>query len=162
MNREPEILTLPDQSLVGLRTEMSLSDNRTRELWTSFRSRTAEVDHRLGEGFYSVQYYPKFQEFTPQTVFSKWACVRVSEVEKLPEGMETIILEGGLWARFLYQGTVAKFQAMWLWMYQQWLPDSGYTLDDRHHYEYLDHRWLGPHNEQSMEDIYLPIKPQGS
>ena len=157
MKTQPTIIQYQSRTLVGIRSDMSFTENRTRELWSSFRPRAQEIGNRLNDGFYSVQYYEDFERLTPLTLFSKWACVEVSSVDPLPPGMEVLTLDAGLWACFIYKGTVARFPAFWTYIFQEWLPNSDYTLADRHHYEYLDHRWLGPLDENSVEEVYIPL-----
>ncbi|MEM9325093.1 MAG: GyrI-like domain-containing protein [Bacteroidota bacterium] len=82
--------------LIGMRTDMSFAENQTRELWQSFRPRVREIAGRVGEGFYSVQYYENFEALAPNTAFSKWACVEVTEQQHPPVDMEAITLSEGL------------------------------------------------------------------
>jgi AraC family transcriptional regulator len=98
---EPRIELLPEKKLVGKRLSMTLTNNRTAELWGSFMPRRKEVKNTFSSDLYSMQVYDlslDFKNFTPDTVFEKWATIEVTEFTDIPEGMESYILKGGLYA----------------------------------------------------------------
>ena len=85
---------------------MSLANNQTFQLWQSFMPRRLEiVDPKTGDLF-SMQVYPPTFDFTfnqPHMEFDKWAALEVVNFDDVPQGMETFMLEGGLYAVFDYQ-----------------------------------------------------------
>lgn len=88
---EPRIELLAAKKLVGRRIILSLSHNRTGELWRSFMPRRKEITNSIGTDLYSLQVYPPayFTPFSPDTEFEKWAAVEVSSFDHIPGGMET-------------------------------------------------------------------------
>ncbi len=85
---------------------MSFTNNKTVELWSGFMPKRKEIEHKIGNDLYSIQNYDDdfFQNFSHEKEFDKWACVEVSNFDKIPSEMESFILESGLYAVFHYKG----------------------------------------------------------
>ncbi|MCC6724478.1 MAG: GyrI-like domain-containing protein [Saprospiraceae bacterium] len=150
------ITTLSAKKLVGKHLTMSLANNLTGQLWGSFMPRRQEVQNAIGTDLYSLQVYPTghFERFAPQNEFVKWALVEVTDFENIPEGMEGFELPGGLYAVFPHRGMdTSIFQ----YIYGVWLPQSGYQLDERPHFELLGERYKQG-SPESEEDIWVPIR----
>lgn len=153
----PEIITITEKKMLGMRLEMSLVDNKTGDLFRKFMPRKKEIINTLSNGVYALQQYD-FNTFNPQTIFEKWACVEVSDFENTPSKMETFILKSGLYAVFIHKGTVKEFSKTMMYITQQWLPNSTYKIDNsRPHFEYLGEKTLGPNNPNSEEEVWIPI-----
>ncbi len=162
MQQKPLIRKAPEKRIVGISLEMSIIDNKTGELWKRFKMLQEQVINRIDDGYYSIQRYPENyfnQAFDPNTKFLKSAGVAVSHFEDdLPLHLDHITIPEGLWAVFKYKGTVEQFSQFAAYIYTQWLPESGYQIDDRPHYEYLSAHYLGTQNSNSEEDVWIPIR----
>ncbi|MDP2526912.1 GyrI-like domain-containing protein [Maribacter dokdonensis] len=158
-NMTPKIITLFEKKLIGLSVEMSLLDNKTPQLWKTFRQRSKEVDHRASEDFISLQQYPShyFEEFSAGSEFVKWACVEVDEVDNIPEGMNMLLLETGLYAVFHYTGSAQNAPTFFQYIYGEWIPNSEYQLDGRPHFEVLGAKYKN-NDPNSEEEVWIPIK----
>ena len=162
MNMQPRIELLPEKKLVGKSLRMSLANNKTAELWRSFMPQRKMVKNTVSSEFYSMQVYDKsldFNDFNPQTEFTKCAMVETSAFEDIPEGMETRILKGGLYAVFIHKGMVKDFPKTAQYIFGQWLPNSEYELDQREHFELLGAKYI-PNDANSEEEVWIPIKPR--
>ena len=157
---EPIIKTLKEKKLIGMSMEMSIIDNKTAELWKTFRSRSGEVQNRISEDFISLQKYAPnhFDNFNPKNQFVKWACVAVVNFENIPSGMDTLILTDGLYAVFHYQGSSAD-PSIFQYIYGEWIPNSDYNLDNRPHFEVLGPKYKN-NDPSSEEEIWIPIRPK--
>jgi len=155
---QPLIKSIPEKQLVGISVSMSFAENKTAELWQHFIPRIKEINQRSSENKVSMQLYDTdhFLQFNPTKKFTKWAAVEVEQVEKLPEGMESILMPGGLYAIFHYKGS-SNDPNIFQYIFSQWLPSSGYQLDDRPHFEILGERYKN-NDPNSEEDIYIPIR----
>ncbi len=156
---KPTIQTSPAKILIGRRLRMSQANNRSRELWQSFRPVVPAIKNRIGENFYSVQIYDGhgyFAAFSPTREFERWATVEVSSVVDLPSALEILSLTGGLYAVFTYRGTPAEFGAFAQQIFGVWLPGSGYVLDDRPHFEILSPSYRAD-DPDAEEAIYIPV-----
>jgi AraC family transcriptional regulator len=149
--------------LVGKHLTMSLSENRTAELWRSFMSQRKEIKNTLSADLFSLQVYDdsyNFSEFDPNATFEKWAAVEVTDFEALPEAMEQLTLPGGLYAVFEYKGASSQGAAAFRYIFGTWLPNSDYTLDSRPHFEVLGEKYKND-DPASEEEIWIPIKLKG-
>jgi len=158
---EANIKFLTVKKLTGIRLKMSFSDNRTGELWRSFMQRRNEIRNNTGADLFSMQIYDHgfFDNFNPSAMFEKWAAVEVSNFDYIPAGMETFILYGGFYAVFNYHGSAAGGEETFRYIFEKWLPESPFLIDDRPHFELLGEKYRN-NNPDSEEEIWIPIKPK--
>jgi len=156
----PKIIELKEKKLVGKRLKMSLSNNKTAELWASFMPKKREIESKVSNDLISLQIYPftYFSEFKPTNEFEKWASVEVSNFENLPKDLETLDLEAGLYAVFNYIG-LSNNPEIFQYIFGVWLPSSEYLLDNRPHFEVLGEKYKN-NDPNSEEEIWIPVKPQ--
>jgi len=156
---EPRFETIEEKKLVGKRLRMSLSANRTVELWRSFMPRRKEIENAGSALLYSMQIYDPayFTRFSPATEFEKWAAIEVRDFDHVPEGMETITLPAGLYAVFLHKGPAGEGARTFQYIFGTWLPGSGYELDQRPHFELLGEKYKND-SPDSEEEIWIPVK----
>ena len=158
---EPRFETIKEKKLLGKRMIMTFSDNKTGDLWRSFMPQRKEILNKIGSELYSVQMYaPKFfDNFNPDTEFEKWATVEVNDFNTVPDGMETLTLQGGLYVVFQYRGAASTAAETFRYILGTWLPDSDYTLDTRPHFEMLGEKYKNE-SPDSEEELWIPIKPK--
>lgn len=157
---EPRIETLPVKKLVGKRMRMTLSANKTGELWQSFMPVRKEIKRTVGSDLYSLQVYDKlfdFKNFNLHTEFEKWAAVEVSDFEDVPAGMETLTLASGLYAVFIHKGASNTFYKTSQYIFSTWLPKSDFVLDNREHFEILGEKYKR-NDPESEEEVWIPVK----
>ena len=154
---QPRIELLSEKKLVGKSLIMSLMNDKTAELWKSFMPERKMIKNKVGSDFISMQVYDKSLDFNPQTEFTKCAMVETSNFNDIPKEMETRILEGGLYAVFVHQGTVKDFPRTVHYIFNEWLPNSKYELDQRPHFELLGEKYI-PNDKNSEEEVWIPIK----
>ncbi|MBC6998106.1 GyrI-like domain-containing protein [Cytophaga sp. FL35] len=155
---QPRIEFLTEKKLVGHFLSMSLQNNRTFELWSGFMPKKRLVKNRIGTSLYSLQVYPKSKResvFSPAKEFVKWAAVEVSEFEN--DDFETMILPAGEYAVFIHKGPPSGFPETMNAIFNGWLPNSGYELDNRPHFELLGEKYKNNHPD-SEEEVWIPIK----
>ena len=157
---KPEIADIEEIQLVGIHIRTSQSENKTLDLWREFVSRTKEIKHSTGNGYYSVQFYKMqdFEDFNSNTIFDKWAAIQVSNLDEIPEGMKSVMIAKGLYAKFIHKGKAEGIKSLLSYIHQSWLPQSEYEIDDRAHFEYMGENYLGPNDPESEEEVWIPIK----
>lgn len=160
MRMKPRIETSHERKLVGKRLTMSLSENKTGELWKSFLSRHSAINNQLNNDLISMQVYQPsyFTDFEPTKEFEKWATSAVADFDNVPSDMETFLLASGLYAVFHYQGS-SNDASVFQYIFRTWLPGSDYELDDRPHFEVLGDKYRN-NDPRSEEEIWIPIKPR--
>jgi AraC family transcriptional regulator len=154
----PRIEILSEKKLIGKRLQMSLANNKTKELWQSFMPRRKEIQNSIGTDLYSMQVYDPFyfNTFDPNNLFEKWATIEVTNFDTIPDEMETFTLPSGLYAVFFYKGSNTDTQ-IFQYIFGTWLPNSEYVLDNRPHFEILGEKYKNS-NPNSEEEIWIPIK----
>ena len=158
----PAIKLSPPKKLVGKRVTMSLSADRTAELWKSFMPRRKEIKNTVGTALYSMQIYPDgldLSSFNANALFEKWAVTEVSGFESVPDGMECLVLTEGLYAVFLHRGAADTAPATFQYIFGTWFPASVYVPDNRPHFEILGDKYINNHPD-SEEEVWIPIKPK--
>jgi AraC family transcriptional regulator len=71
--------------------------------------------------------------------------------------MEPLALPGGLYAVFLYHGAASQADQTFQYIFGTWIPNSGYSLDNRPHFEILGKKYKNE-DPDSEEEIWIPIK----
>ena len=151
------IKTLPETRLIGMSKSMSLAKNQTGDLWRAFGPHIKSINNRLNHNKISLQIYPDnyFSSFEPLKEFINWAAVEVSDFTKMPEGLESFTIPSGEYAVFHYKGPAGD-PAIFQYIFQKWLPNSGYRLDSRPHFEVLGEKYSNT-DAGSEEEIWIPL-----
>lgn len=139
---------------------MNLANNKTFDLWSSFMPKRKEIQNNISTDLISMQVYNStysFDNFDINAYFEKWAVVEVADFESIPNGMESFVLEGGLYAVFDYKGNGSDAAQTFQYIFQTWLPNSNYKLDNRPHFELLGAKYKN-NDPNSEEEIWIPIK----
>ncbi len=156
----PRIEILPPKKLIGKHLKMSLSKDRTYELWHSFMPTKKEIKNNLTHDLFNIKVCADplyFKEFNPHLEFIKWAAIEVPDFDFIPENMEAFNLLGGLYAVFIHKGPATAFPETLGHIFNSWLPNSGYELDNRPHFEILGEKYKN-NALDSEEEVWIPIK----
>lgn len=151
--------TTEPKQLVGIGLTMSLLHNKTSELWKAFMPLRHSVPNVVNNHLLlSVGVYPPgyFETFDPARSFQKWAAVEVSNFTGVPEGLQTLTIPAGLYAVFHYTGSSSDSR-IFQYIFGEWLPASGYVLDQRPHVELLGEKYKN-NDPASEEDIWIPVQ----
>lgn len=160
-NQTPRIQTNPERYFVGMSIEMSLEENKTHQLWSNFMPKKKEISALVSNDLFSMQLYPSglvMKDFTPHTIFTKWAAVEVSSIDNPPEGMSSLIIPESNYAIFSHKGPASTFHLTAQYIYSQWLPSSEYSIPDLPHFEVMGDKYLGHDNPASEEEVWIPIR----
>lgn len=138
---------------------MSFENNRTFELWSNFMPKRKHIRNQIGNSLYNLYLYPEafFTSFDPATEFIKLAAVPVSATADFPEGITRYYLGGGLYAMFVYKGDGSDISEFYRKIFMEWLPTSGYTLDNRPHFEVMGVKY-NRGSADSEEEVWIPLK----
>lgn len=156
----PTIQTIPSKKLIGKHLTMSFVANKTFELWSSFMPQRKLIANAVDpQHMYSLQLYGKdfYTNFSSTRDFEKWAAVEVSDFDIVPEDMDTLTIPVGQYAVFQYKGSHNNGHDVFSYIFGEWLPASGYELDDRPHFEILGPKYKNG-DPDSEEEIWIPIK----
>ena len=156
-NIQPEIKIIPAKKLVGLSMDMSLVDDKTFQLFSTFMPRRKEIVGANDKAVLDLKIYPEgyFQHFNPARRFTKWALVEVDALEHIPDGLALFHLSGGRYAVFA-QRRASQSNRIFEYIFSEWLPGSEFVLDNRPHFDILS---AGPkrNDPDAEEEIWIPI-----
>ena len=151
----PAIVEYGERKLIGLGMRMSLSADRTVELFRTFGPRRREIVNIALPDTFCVKLLGSdaFRSMTAFTEFKKYAAVEVSELTGQPSDLDEITIHAGLHAVFIQKGMAGYADSMKMF-FDEWLPSSGYEADDRPQFEILppDYR------ETQIEQVWIPIR----
>jgi AraC family transcriptional regulator len=162
MTIQPVLKEIDPVMLVGLRGRSSLSDNKLFAMWQTFNTRVSEIQNLAAgqRGFGVCEADPGFDLslFDESTESSHFIGAEVTSIAEVPEGMEMKVLNGGRYAVFTHKGRLDTLSMTYEYIWGTWVLCSGYEIDLRDDFEFYDERFLGPDQDASEFDIYLPIK----
>lgn len=153
----PTITTFPTKKFIGNNMIFTYSTYRIFELWNSFMKRRNEIKNQKGTDYFNIQINPENFDFNPNTSFVKWAAVEVLDFKNIPDGMESLEIQEGLYAIFHYVGSNQNAADFFNKIYTEWLPNSEFEFDNRPQFEILGTKYKND-DATSEEDIYIPIK----
>ncbi|MFD2891538.1 GyrI-like domain-containing protein [Flavobacterium chuncheonense] len=154
-----KITQIETKKLIGFATLTSLADDKTPLIWRQLMPRLKEVKNAVNADLFSVQVYDinSFQYFTSHTTFTKYALVEVKNYDLIPDQFITFKISQGQYAGFLHKGTSADFYKTLQFIFEEWLPNSQYLLDNRPHFAVMGDNYYGHENPNSEEEIWIPI-----
>jgi len=155
-----EFKTLSAKKLIGCKLIMSVINDRTVQLWQSFMPRKNEINDIASNYLYSVQVFESekyFDQFSPEKEFEKWAAIEVSEIKNIPQGMDLLELPEGNYAVFNYKGPANAALPFFQYIFQEWIPNSEYAVDNRPHFALMGEKYRG-NNPDSEEEIWVPVR----
>ncbi len=153
-----DIIEQPETIIIGMQANMSLTADNTSALFRGFMPRKREISDGTNQPLFLIKVYPPnyFTAFNPNTIFTKWLGIKNSSIENIPEGFDIIIIPAGKYAVFHYKGLNTD-HSIFNYIFQDWLPQSGYQLDERPHFDLLDERYKN-NDPESEEELWIPIK----
>lgn len=156
MDARIEILT--EKKLIGKHIRMSFVENKTFQLWSSFMPKRKEIENSIDSNLYSVEVFAVgyFNHFDAKKTFKKWAAMEVSDFNEIPPGMGSLIIPAGLYAVFVHEGPAIHGDKTYRFIFTEWLPTSGFRLDDRPHFAVMSENYQ--RDNPNSEEIWIPIK----
>ncbi|MFK7771582.1 MAG: GyrI-like domain-containing protein [Saprospiraceae bacterium] len=154
---EPQIKTIEEKFLIGMSKEMSIIENHTFQLFSSFMPRKKEIQNLKSQDIYDLIIYPKgyFLTFDPTAYFKKHALVEIENFDNVPDGLESFTLPKGKYAVFISKGHVPN-QEIFQYIYSTWLPNSDFQLDDRPHFDILSAK-IQQKAPDAQQEIWIPV-----
>jgi AraC family transcriptional regulator len=154
---EPRIEFLQAKKLQGLQLKMSLQQNKTFELWSTFMPLKNKIKNAIGHNLFSIQIYNEnyFKNFDIKNEFTKIAAVEILEFKE--NNFYNFEIESGLYAVFIYKGLAQNATSFFENIFTKWLPNSIYQLDHRPHFEILGEKYK-INSIDSEEEVWIPIR----
>lgn len=157
----PELYEQPALLLVGLRTLFYSVDSEKNNigeqlprLWGAFVARLSEIPRRVPGVCYGVVR----QEKADSERLEYHAAIAVTDASTLPEGMVSVEVPAGTYARFEHRGPAPRIDHTVSYAYASWLAQSNYRhscAPDLEIYGAAYH----PTNDDSVFHYAIPITP---
>ena len=157
---EPKIITTTAFLLAGIHEEMSLNNDNTFKLWSTFMPVKMSIPTLKNKNNYSVKVHNiinDIHDFTPNTSFTKWAAVPIDHATEAPDKFDLLSIPEGLYAVFIHKGPASTFSNTLEHIFVNWLPNSNYTLRDAPHFEVLKNDY-NPNDPLAEEAVWIPIQ----
>lgn len=150
---EPKIETRPAFTVVGIKYRGNNENNEIPQLWGTFGPRMDEVPLKA-ESHVAYGVMGNLDESTGE--FDYVAGFEVESVANIPEGMVSWALPEQTYA--IFRCTLPIIREAFEYIFQTWLPASGYQHADGPEFELYDEEF-NPEDPDSKLCIYIPIKP---
>ena len=133
----PRIVKCSEKTVIGISSTMHHQHyGNIIALWKRFMPRKKEIQNSMNTELIAMQIYSDFN--TVEKPFDIWACVEVSGLDGIPKGMTGLTVPEGTYAVFLQKGMDAA--KTYQQIMTQWLPNSGYEIDSRPHFQVMGER----------------------
>jgi AraC family transcriptional regulator len=154
----PELLELPEKILIGISffidDETEIAD--LSKEWTRFLNEVSSIKNKtFPESYYQVQYWSNKQELGGMYFFTG---VEVTCAEDINSLFVVKTIPPGRYLKFMHKGFSNKVGYTYKYIYTQYLPDTNFKLSKPFNFEYYGPKHLGPYNENSESEIYIPIE----
>ncbi|MDD3050193.1 MAG: AraC family transcriptional regulator [Candidatus Cloacimonetes bacterium] len=154
----PQIIEIKDIKVVGIKDKSTINQNTIPQLWDRFNHAYCTIKNKSKDArCLGICFYTGMTDFNNDTEFEYLASVEVDNFDEIPEKMMKYVVKGGKYAVFTHVGTLANLKNTYSFIYNEWLPSSGYDFAKSDDFELYDHRFKFG-QEDSEFDIYIPIK----
>jgi AraC family transcriptional regulator len=132
------------------------------EWWKSLIVSAKQKGYSYSQGSYSLQKYSLnyFQAFHPSNPFEYAPAIPVESGLPHPDECSILTVEGGLFAVFVHKGTAETFPQTMGAFFNEWLPQSEYSLDQRTHFCFMPPGYQTNH-PLAEEEIWIPVCLKG-
>ena len=159
-NRPPEVVILDEKILAGIsffiRDDVKISS--LAKEWGQFMSELHIIkENMIGERFFQVQFWSENQDLGGLYFFIG---TQVKDVSLIGPQLVFKTIPKGKYLKFTHKGLANKVGYTYRYIYNDFLPDTEYRLTQPFNFEYYGEKCLGPDNEQSESEIYIPIDNQ--
>ena len=152
---EPVLVEKERLVIVGFQQRVLPYDNAIPQLYGQWAERANEVEQVIPGRTFGVELVPS--DSTREDGFEFVAGAEVTtESLAIPEGMTTFVAEAGNYAVFTYRGTLGFIRTFIDRIYKDWLSPK-WSVRAGYHMEVYDERFLGPFNEESILEIWIPV-----
>ena len=155
-NREPEELELDEIRLIGIPFYFNLAlQNDLSKPWGNLVSHVSLIKNRiLPEKYYQLQYWFPDQDLE---LFYFFIAVEVEDFADIPLQFTAKTIPGQRYLKFYHKGRANTVGKTYDYIYNEYLPATDYRLPHCYNFEYYGDECLGPDNEDSVSEIYIPV-----
>jgi len=153
----PRFVTTKDIELVGTLTTTTMQNLQFTKYWEEFFPAYEITPHKKNDKFYGTMFMDQDTPFTMDTPINYLVGVpaKVIPDAKAPWTKHTI--KGGTYVVFTHRGPVENIMETYMYIYNTWLPGSGYAERFGDQFEYYDERFKDQ-SPDSVVEIWVPVQ----
>jgi AraC family transcriptional regulator len=157
IDKEPEIVELDDILLIGIQFYYDLSlKNDLSSPWQLLMDNLELIQHKKKPmKFYQLQYW--FEDPMSDSLFFH-AAIEVDDISNIPMAMTAKTIPKQKYLKFRHKGKANEVGYTYDYIYNEWLLNTDYKLPGRFNFEYYGEDYLGPYNDESISEIYIPLE----
>lgn len=156
----PVLVERPALYLAGIATTIVSGNEQKMELQERFLSILDRLpDGMCTEHYYGISIYPRHLDTEG---FFYMNAVEIERLDDLHPLLVAKPIPPSAYARFTHKGLYRDIVLSSDYIYQTWLPRSGYDLSMPIELEHFGPKYLGPHDEASEIEILIPIRMVGA
>ena len=133
METQPEFREKGAFTVVGIERYTANGIPDIRRAWGEFGTRKNEIAHSLGPVAFGVEDYSRDLDMNnggfPKYYYT--AGLEVSTIKGIPIGMVAKTIPAANYAVFTFKGAMSDIHDFFGYIYGEWLPKSGYTMNDK-------------------------------
>ncbi|AOY77844.1 AraC family transcriptional regulator [Clostridium formicaceticum] len=157
LDKEPEVVSLDEIKLVGIPFYYDLSiGNDLTEQWSLLTQNLSVIPNvKKPLEFYQLQFW--FPDQDNDNIYF-YVAVAVDKLELIPIQLTAKTIPAQTYFKFRHKGLANQVGHTYRYIYEEWLPATDYKLPGHFNFEYYGDEHLGPYNENSISEIYIPIE----
>lgn len=153
---EPEVVQLDTIYLAGMTTLVRGDMSIITELWSRFFIETENMeDVKKPESYYQLGFWPEKYDLEG---FFIMCGAETKDFHYNNPMLSNKIIPPAEYLKFVHKGLSRNVGFTYKYIFQTWLPQSDFKPKIPYEFEYYGSDYLGPDNEKSQSEIYIPIK----
>lgn len=150
----PRIVYKTSFTVVGFAREGEISEQDNDSLWGRLGERYAEIPHADPDTGFGVHTWTDSKR-------RYLASLTVRENGVIPAGMTELSFDAHIYAVFVHTGQMSGLAQTVAWIFEEWLPGSGYERDADFYFEYYDDRFQ-PGSMDSVIFLWVPVREKSN
>lgn len=105
--------------------------------------------------YYQLQFW--FPDQADDSIYF-FVGIEVNSLDGLPIQLTGNVIPPRKYLRFKHKGRSNQVGLTYDYIYKDFLPHSDYELKEFYDFEYYGPEYLGPYNDNSISEIYIPVQ----
>lgn len=156
-NQPPTLVQSKEKSIVGLSYFVSgnLQNLDLTLEWNTFMQIVNLIDNKTTpEQYYQIQYWSENQGVEGMHFFIG---IEVNSLKSIPPQFVIKFIPKGTYLKFKHKGLSKNVGYTYRYIYEEFLPDTEYSLSLPFNFEQYGKNYLSPDNEQSESFLLIPV-----
>ncbi|MCH4886637.1 AraC family transcriptional regulator [Acidaminobacter sp. JC074] len=156
IDKTPTIVDLEKKHLVGIQFYHDLSMvNDLSKQWQLLMDYLDKIPSKVKPlKFYQLQYW--FEDMSDELFF--FCAVEVEGPVDVSFQFTYKEIPSQRYLKFRHKGKANEVGYTYAYIFEEWLPQTDYKLPGLFNFEYYGDEYLGPYNDDSISEIYIPLK----